>query len=39
MIVATWHANETTVLEVIRELGLELEIIFNKGASWCSRRG
>jgi HAD superfamily hydrolase (TIGR01484 family) len=32
VIVATWHPNETTVLEVIRELGLELEIIFNKGA-------
>jgi hydroxymethylpyrimidine pyrophosphatase-like HAD family hydrolase len=27
-----WHPNETTVLEVIRELGLELEIVFNKGA-------
>lgn len=32
VIVATWHPNETTVLEVIRELELELEIIFNKGA-------
>jgi hydroxymethylpyrimidine pyrophosphatase-like HAD family hydrolase len=32
VIVATWHPNETTVLEVIRELGLELEVIFNKGA-------
>jgi HAD superfamily hydrolase (TIGR01484 family) len=31
-IVATWHPNETTVLEVIQELGLELQIIFNKGA-------
>jgi HAD superfamily hydrolase (TIGR01484 family) len=31
-IVATWEPNETTVLEVIRELGLELQIIFNKGA-------
>jgi HAD superfamily hydrolase (TIGR01484 family) len=31
-IVATWEPNETTVLEVIRDLGLELEIIFNKGA-------
>lgn len=31
-IVATWEPNETAVLEVIRDLGLELEIIFNKGA-------
>jgi HAD superfamily hydrolase (TIGR01484 family) len=31
-IVATWHPHETTVLEVIRELGLELQVIFNKGA-------
>lgn len=31
-IVATWEPHETTVLEVIRELGLELQIIFNKGA-------
>jgi hydroxymethylpyrimidine pyrophosphatase-like HAD family hydrolase len=31
-IVATWHPNERTVLEVIRELGLELQVIFNKGA-------
>ena len=31
-IVATWHPNETKVLEVIQELGLELQIIFNKGA-------
>jgi hypothetical protein len=33
VIVATWHPNETTVLEVIRELVMELEIVFNKGAS------
>jgi HAD superfamily hydrolase (TIGR01484 family) len=32
VIVATWHPNETTVLEIIRELGLELQVIFNKGA-------
>lgn len=32
VIVATWHPNETTVLETIRELGLELQVIFNKGA-------
>src|SRR5688572_5620205 len=31
-IVATWHPNERTVLDVIRELGLELQVIFNKGA-------
>ncbi|MEO5700050.1 MAG: HAD-IIB family hydrolase [Casimicrobiaceae bacterium] len=31
-IVATWEPHQNTVLEVIRELGLELQIIFNKGA-------
>jgi HAD superfamily hydrolase (TIGR01484 family) len=31
-IVATWEPHEATVLSVIRELGLELQIIFNKGA-------
>ena len=31
-IVATWEPNETAALEVIRELGLEWQIIFNKGA-------
>ncbi len=31
-IVATWKPNETTVLEAIRELSLELQIVFNKGA-------
>jgi hydroxymethylpyrimidine pyrophosphatase-like HAD family hydrolase len=31
-IVATWEPNETAVLDAIRELGLELQIIFNKGA-------
>jgi len=31
-IVATWHPNESVVLEVIRALGLELQIIFNKNA-------
>jgi HAD superfamily hydrolase (TIGR01484 family) len=31
-VVATWEPHETTVLEVIRDLGLELQIIFNKGA-------
>ena len=32
VIVATWHPHENTVLETIRDLGLELQIIFNKGA-------
>jgi len=31
-IVSTWEPHETTVLEVIRDLGLELQVIFNKGA-------
>jgi hydroxymethylpyrimidine pyrophosphatase-like HAD family hydrolase len=31
-IVATSQPNETTVLEVIRDLGLDLQVIFNKGA-------
>ena len=31
-IVATWEPNEKIVLQAIRELGLELQIIFNKGA-------
>jgi HAD superfamily hydrolase (TIGR01484 family) len=31
-IVATWAPHQTTVLNVIQELGLELQIIFNKGA-------
>jgi HAD superfamily hydrolase (TIGR01484 family) len=31
-IVATWHPHETTVLEVIRDMGLERQVIFNKGA-------
>jgi hydroxymethylpyrimidine pyrophosphatase-like HAD family hydrolase len=32
VIVATWTPMENRVMEVIRELGLELQIIFNKGA-------
>ncbi|MFN6572523.1 HAD-IIB family hydrolase [Dendronalium sp. ChiSLP03b] len=32
VIVATWHPQETAVLETIRDLGLELQVIFNKGA-------
>jgi hydroxymethylpyrimidine pyrophosphatase-like HAD family hydrolase len=32
VIVATLEPHENTVLEVIRDLGLELQVIFNKGA-------
>lgn len=32
VIVATWKPNETIVLEAIRDLGLELQVIFNKDA-------
>lgn len=32
VIVATWEPNEAAVLEAIRTLGLDLQIIFNKGA-------
>jgi phosphoglycolate phosphatase (TIGR01487 family) len=31
-IVATWRPHETTAIQVIRDLGLELQVIFNKGA-------
>jgi hypothetical protein len=31
-IVATWHPHEAVVLDVIRSLGLELQVIFNKDA-------
>src|SRR5258708_20497481 len=31
VIVATWHPHETTVIEVIGEVGLEYQVIFNKG--------
>jgi HAD superfamily hydrolase (TIGR01484 family) len=31
-IVATWEPHQAEVLDVIKKLGLELEIIFNKGA-------
>ena len=34
-VVATWSPHETTVLEIVRELGLEWQIIFNKGAVMC----
>jgi len=32
VIVATWEPHEQAVLETIRELGLEWQVIFNKGA-------
>jgi hydroxymethylpyrimidine pyrophosphatase-like HAD family hydrolase len=32
VIVATWEPHQTAVLDVIRALGLELHVIFNKGA-------
>ncbi len=31
-IVATWEPHEVTVLQTIRDMGLELQVIFNKGA-------
>lgn len=32
VIVSSWEPNETKILETIRDLGLELNVIFNKGA-------
>jgi hydroxymethylpyrimidine pyrophosphatase-like HAD family hydrolase/energy-coupling factor transporter ATP-binding protein EcfA2 len=32
VIVSSWEPNETAVLDEIRKLGLELQVIFNKGA-------
>jgi hydroxymethylpyrimidine pyrophosphatase-like HAD family hydrolase len=32
VIVATWEPHQTAVLDAIRRLGLELQVIFNKGA-------
>ena len=32
VIVATWEPHETVVLETIKDQGLELQVIFNKGA-------
>jgi HAD superfamily hydrolase (TIGR01484 family) len=32
VITATWEPHQSVVLETIREFGLELEVIFNKGA-------
>jgi hydroxymethylpyrimidine pyrophosphatase-like HAD family hydrolase len=34
-ILATWTPNETVVLETIRELGLDWQLTFNKGAVMC----
>lgn len=34
-VVATWSPHETVVLELVRELGLEWQITFNKGAVMC----
>ena len=34
-IVATWTPNETVMLETIRELGLDWQLTFNKGAVMC----
>jgi HAD superfamily hydrolase (TIGR01484 family) len=34
-IVATWTPNESVVLETIRELGLDWQLTFNKGAVMC----
>jgi HAD superfamily hydrolase (TIGR01484 family) len=34
-IVATWTPNERVVLDVIRELGLDWQLTFNKGAVMC----
>jgi hypothetical protein len=32
VVTATWHPYEGEVLSAIREFGLELQVIFNKGA-------
>jgi hydroxymethylpyrimidine pyrophosphatase-like HAD family hydrolase len=34
-IIATWEPNQEIALELVRELGLEWQIIFNKGAVMC----
>jgi HAD superfamily hydrolase (TIGR01484 family) len=38
-IVATWTPNEIPVLSTIRELGLDWQVIFNKGAVMCLAPG
>src|ERR1051325_3310 len=32
VIIATWRPHETTAVQLIRDSGLELQVIFNKGA-------
>jgi hydroxymethylpyrimidine pyrophosphatase-like HAD family hydrolase len=32
VIVATWEPNDVTMLSVVRDLGLEVQVVFNKGA-------
>jgi hydroxymethylpyrimidine pyrophosphatase-like HAD family hydrolase len=32
VIVSTWQPHETTVFAIIRDLGLEMDVVFNKGA-------
>ena len=32
VIISTWHPNEVAVMKIIQQLGLELQIVFNKGA-------
>src|SRR5581483_4414878 len=32
VIVATWEPHQVAVMETIRDLGLEMQVIFNKGA-------
>jgi HAD superfamily hydrolase (TIGR01484 family) len=39
VIVATWRPHAQKMLEVIRDLGLELQVIFNRGRSWPCLRG
>jgi HAD superfamily hydrolase (TIGR01484 family) len=39
VIVATWEPHQTAVLETIRELGLGLQVVFNKGAVMVLPRG
>ena len=32
VIIATWHPHESTILEAIRDMGMEMQVIFNKDA-------
>jgi HAD superfamily hydrolase (TIGR01484 family) len=38
-IIATWSPNESIVLQAIRDLGLDWQVIFNKGAVMCLAPG